>query len=299
MRINCSCQQEALVFRCTQVNRCRNSLKPHFIANGNSGFSRFSDNSANVQVDSCYSCAIPTKMNFMLDRVELHRLNDIDFNAAYCTAVQKVMEDPQFRTVIDISQGLSLLGLQALKVGASEVCCLESRPSNQDLIRFVAAANSLPVDSVTFAERNFEEWEGAWDILTTELVDSYGCLGQQVLEDIALARCVQGFPCLRVFTFENNYLFSNGVNREYRGCCCGCRATCLKPDSIVIPHEAKLYAMLIESDSLQADSALVDDERTCDFQIARHINDFQVHPAERLHAIPLPTFSSVFEMESP
>ena len=34
--------------------------------------------------------------------------------------------------------------------------------------------------------------------------------------------------------------------------------------------------MLIESDALQADSALVDDERTCDFQIARHINDFQV-----------------------
>ena len=54
------------------------------------------------------------------------------------------------------------------------------------------------------------------------------------------------------------------------------RATCLKQDGVIIPNEAKLYAMLIESDALQADSALVDDERTCDFQIARHINDFQV-----------------------
>ena len=54
------------------------------------------------------------------------------------------------------------------------------------------------------------------------------------------------------------------------------RATCLKQDGVIIPNEARLYAMLIESDALQADSALVDDERTCDFQIARHINDFQV-----------------------
>ena len=190
MRINCSCQQEALVFRCTQVNRCRNNVKPHFITNGNGTFSLFSDTSANVQVDSCYSCAFPTKMNFMLDRSELGRLNDIDFNAAYCTAMETVMREQQSRTVIDLSQGLSLLALQALKIGANEVCCLESRPSNQDLIRFVAASNNLPVDSITFASRNFEEWEGSWDILTTELVDSCGCLGQQVLEDIALARSV-------------------------------------------------------------------------------------------------------------
>lgn len=190
LRVNCSCQQEALVFRCSEVNRCRNTVKPHFITNGNSGFSLFSDTSANVQVDSCYSCTVPTKMNFMLDRSELDRLNDIDFNAAYCTAMQHVMQDQHCRTVIDFSQGLSLLALQALKIGANEVCCLESRPSNQDLIRFVAASNSLPVDSISFATRNFEEWEGSWNMLTTDLVDPCGCLGQQVLEDIALARFV-------------------------------------------------------------------------------------------------------------
>lgn len=176
------------MFRCTEVTRCRNNVKPHFITNGNSNFSLFGD-SANVQVDSSYStCVIPTKMNFMLDRTELSRLNDIDFNAAYCTAMQKVMQDQQSKTVIDISQGLSFLALQALKLGATEVCCLESRSSNQDLVRFVAASNSLPLDSITFAHRNFEEWEGCWDILTTELVEPCGCLGQQVLEDIALAR---------------------------------------------------------------------------------------------------------------
>ncbi len=55
-----------------------------------------------------------------------------------------------------------------------------------------------------------------------------------------------------------------------------CRATCLKPEGVVIPHEARVYAMLIESSALECDSFLTDDEKTCDFQIARHINDFRV-----------------------
>ncbi len=158
------------------------------VTNSNGGFSLFSDCASNVQVDSCYSCTLPTRMKFMLDRHELGRLNDIDFNAAYCQALQKVIKDNGFRSVLDITQGFSTLTLQALKLGASEACSMETRPANQDLLRYLAASNQLAVDGVTFRGRNFEDWDSSWDVLVTELVESCGCLRQQVLEDIALAR---------------------------------------------------------------------------------------------------------------
>ncbi len=124
----------------------------------------------------------------MLDRHELGRLNDIDFNAAYCQALQKVIKNSDCRSVLDITQGFSTLMLQALKLGATEVCSIEPRQTNQDLLRYLAASNQVPVDGVTFRQRNFEDWDTSWDILVTELVEPCGCLRQQVMEDIALAR---------------------------------------------------------------------------------------------------------------
>ena len=48
------------------------------------------------------------------------------------------------------------------------------------------------------------------------------------------------------------------------------------PDGAVVPAVARVYAMLIESDSLHSDSAVVSDDHTLDLHIADSINLFQV-----------------------
>ena len=54
------------------------------------------------------------------------------------------------------------------------------------------------------------------------------------------------------------------------------RVTCLKPDGVVLPSSVKVFGMCIESESLEEDSAVLDDSRTLGLDIATFINDFQV-----------------------
>ena len=50
----------------------------------------------------------------------------------------------------------------------------------------------------------------------------------------------------------------------------------MKSSAIVIPSAVTVYGLLVESEELLSTSALIDDERTLGFQVAKHINEYQV-----------------------
>ena len=130
---------------------------------------------------------------YFLDRPELGRLNDIDFNQAYVSALARVFQSLGAGgdlTLLDITRGVSLLPLQALKLGASEVCLVGQNPHTQSLLTDIANTNAIPTAGLFFEGHDFEYFESNWSVLVTELVEPCGCLRQQVLEDIVLARCV-------------------------------------------------------------------------------------------------------------
>ena len=149
---------------------------------------------------------------FFLERYEMSRLNNIDFNTAFCSAMQRLKQRTtscDFR-VIDLTQGFSPLGLQAVKLGASDVWINEDMPNNQLLLHCLTKANSIEDDTVQFGNKNLEENDGNWDVIITELVETCGALRQQVLEDIALARSVSRslvFFSVKTAEFENFEFF--------------------------------------------------------------------------------------------
>ena len=149
-------------------------------------------------VDSLVTTAKKNSMNqsskalFTLDRHELSRLNDIDSNTAYCTALEKIRHrhfHSQSFSLLDVTPGFSILPLQALKIGAKDVGVLETaNHSHAELLCCLASANGFSSNDVRFLSGNVEETEPEWDVIVTELVDHCGALTQQVLEQIALAR---------------------------------------------------------------------------------------------------------------
>ena len=134
------------------------------------------------------------KACFLLEGAELERLNDLDLNLSYCNVLEHLIQQQagvlKSVRVLDITQGASLLPLQALKMGANEVGVVTRERANQQLLLHLASINHLQPGHIHFERGGFEEMEPGWSVLITELVEPCGCLRQQVLEDIALARYI-------------------------------------------------------------------------------------------------------------
>ena len=127
---------------------------------------------------------------YLLDRSELGRLNDIHFNKAYITAVQTLMSQAPSsqHNVLDLTQGFSPLAVQALKLGADYAHVVTENPTHKALLQAIAASNSVDPNRLSFSGCSFHELNREWSVIVSELVEPCGCLRQQVLEDIALAR---------------------------------------------------------------------------------------------------------------
>lgn len=202
---------------------------------------------------------------YLLDRTELGRLNDIHFNKAYISAVQTLLSQAPSaqHSILDLTQGFSPLAVQALKLGADYAHVVTENPTHKALLQVIAASNSVDPNRLSFSSCSFHELNREWSVIVSELVDPCGCLQQQVLENIALAS-----------------------------------VTCLVPGGAVVPSMARVYAMLIESDSLHADSAVVSDDNTLDLHIADSINLFQMttHVDIELCKLPYKKLSDTFEL---
>jgi len=142
--------------------------------------------------------------------------------------------------------GLSLLSLQACMLGAQKVDITEHAKSDSDqrfkLLLTIAKNNGISVENkLGQVSGSLSGCERCYDLLVVDVVDSMGCLHQQILHDIAIARCM-----------------------------------CVLPQGRVIPQSVAVYGMVVDSLSLLQDSALVSDSRTLGFKVADYINDFQM-----------------------
>ena len=61
---------------------------------------------------------------------------------------------------------------------------------HQRLLRSIGHANDLSMDRVEYVSRELTGCDRSWDMLVADVVDPMGCLHQQVLHDIAIARYV-------------------------------------------------------------------------------------------------------------
>ena len=140
---------------------------------------------------------LSNKLSFFLERTEISFLNDLDYNRMLCKALATLRDNfqsPQDFRIIDISQGISLIPLQAVKIGAQEVCIVQSETNqmNQELLCYLTTVNGIDPQRITFTSQSIEECETPeWGVMVTaDIVETCGCLRQQVLDDIALARWV-------------------------------------------------------------------------------------------------------------
>ncbi len=135
---------------------------------------------------------------FYWDNDQIEKLNDIHWNQCYCMALEKAKArlDQARRTdfsVIDMSKGASLLSVQALKLGASQVFLAAEDSSHRDLLQQIAQDNGVCPGLLKFPDPEcvgspFEDLDRTWSVLLCEVVDPCGALQQQVLEDLSLAR---------------------------------------------------------------------------------------------------------------
>ena len=134
---------------------------------------------------------------YLLDRLDLGRLNDIHFNKAYSTAVQTLLSQspPSHCGILDLTQGFSPLAVQALKLGADYAHVVTENATHKALLQAIAVSNSVDPNRLSFSGCNFHEYNREWSVIVSELVEPCGCLRQQVLEDIALARYVVSTGC--------------------------------------------------------------------------------------------------------
>lgn len=139
--------------------------------------------------------ATVTEQNFRFycSREDIELLNDLDFNRALCAAIEqqvKVVEGVRPPRALHLTRQSSLVSLQMLKMGVSDITVVTPDPVNCDLLRAVALTSNLDDGCVTFidADTGLEELGRQWSLLVADVVSSSGCLHEQALEDVALAR---------------------------------------------------------------------------------------------------------------
>ena len=137
------------------------------------------------------SQSVETAQTFYLSREEIWKLNNLHYNRSVCSALQELQagfrEKAKFK-ILALPDGVPILALQALSLGASAVCVLDSQ-AHQAVLREIASLNELACSRLSFSQvEELERLEGEWTVMLVELVEESGCLQQRCLEDIALAR---------------------------------------------------------------------------------------------------------------
>ncbi|XP_013393172.1 protein arginine N-methyltransferase 9 isoform X1 [Lingula anatina] len=242
---------------------------------GTQGCSSISSYGASINTDKTIStstskcdtysfggCPSP-KSTLLLERHELGRLNDIEVNTAYFSAVQKLQQEKTGLSILDITQGFSALCLQSLLQGAAQVTLTGQDETNQMILRHISEANQIDAGKLLFVNGLPEEGDQGYDVLVTELVEPCGALRQQVLEDIALAKVSH-----------------------------------LRPGGGVVPQRTSVYGMCIHSEKLKEYSMVVSDQSTLGWNIAQFINDFKMrtHVDVDLQTLPYTRLTEPFKI---
>ncbi|XP_071127161.1 protein arginine N-methyltransferase 9-like [Mytilus edulis] len=207
-------------------------------------------NSCQVKDSDIMSCDVEMAENFvvqnyhdpvLLERTEISKLNNLDMNRIYCQAIEKfvIKGESENVSVLDMCLELSLLTIQLLKQGISHATVLARKEVHNDIIR-IAMNNDLDL-SCLFIEDNVRSVSNLHNLLVCDIIDTCGALRQQILEDIALLR-----------------------------------VTSLTKEGRVLPGRVTIHGVCVESVDLQMDSAVINDEVTLGFTVAKFMNDFQM-----------------------
>ena len=157
------------------------------------------DTEESVDVSPAAVCPRPAtvtvnrRRQFRLSGRELARLNDLHLHRAYAAALRAALSPPATRgrhVLALASDGVSLVGVQALRAGARSARVVQSCAARRRLLRHVADGNAVTLRcsrGEDFTAR--DDHRRRWDVIVCEPVDACGCLRQRCLEDIALARC--------------------------------------------------------------------------------------------------------------
>ncbi|XP_078602313.1 protein arginine N-methyltransferase 9-like [Branchiostoma floridae x Branchiostoma japonicum] len=159
-------------------------------------------------------------------------------------------------SVLDLSQGMSMVGLCAARLGARKVRYSGQNSSSQKLLEMLARRNGILEGVVEFGPSSLEPTgsSGAlWDVVATELVEPSGVLRQQVLEDMALAR-----------------------------------AYALKPGGLILPSAAAVYGVCVQSDVLLRENRVLGSEPTLGLKVADFMNIFQATTHQDITLSTLP-----------
>ncbi|XP_078684237.1 protein arginine N-methyltransferase 9-like [Branchiostoma floridae x Branchiostoma belcheri] len=211
--------------------------------------------------DSRFNEAFHTALHEYFSRTIVSSSNVVDLTG-FCAGDSMETEGAQISTgdleisVLDLSQGMSMIGLCAAKLGAKKVRYSGQNSSSQELLDMLARRNGVPEGVVEFGPSCLEPTgsSGAlWDVVATELVEPSGVLRQQVLEDIALAR-----------------------------------AYAVKPAGTILPCAAAVYGVCIESDVLLRENRVLGSEPTLQLNVADFMNIFQATTHQDITLSTLP-----------
>ncbi|XP_067897325.1 protein arginine N-methyltransferase 9 isoform X2 [Heterodontus francisci] len=163
--------------------------------------------------------------------------------------------------VLDVSEGFSILPLIAAKLGPVKVFSSLEKLQQQAALITLAESNEISKDLLEFWHNYLEDDSTLlqrpqsgklWSVIILDAIEMCGLIRQGLVEKAALARCL------------------------------------LRPEGRLLPHCIKIYGMLIESETLQQESAVQGKEPTLGFNIAPFINQFKVPVHVFLHLSTLP-----------
>ncbi|KAK3100629.1 hypothetical protein FSP39_022782 [Pinctada imbricata] len=182
---------------------------------------------------------------FYLERPEVSRLNNLHSNRTFCRALEKIMKSQQGKensiAIMDYSYGLSPLLLQVAKFGCSSGCVVQ-RDELNPLFQALCSKNGLSEENYTLIDPSeVRHYSKLHNFIVCDLLEPCGVFRQQILEDIAVLR-----------------------------------VTALEPGGYVMPGRVSIHGMCVQSEELLAESAVVGDERTLGYHVAKYINDFQM-----------------------
>ncbi|KAJ8298405.1 hypothetical protein KUTeg_024936 [Tegillarca granosa] len=147
--------------------------------------------------------------------------------------------------LLDMCYGLSPLGIQNIKngfTGASIVI----REELHDMFYRLAQINDIDMDYLNLVDlKDISQLQDEHSVIICDIVEPSGILRQRILEDLALLR----------------------VN-------------CLSGNGKILPGRVTVHGVCVESEELQRDSSVVNDDRTCGFEIAKYINKYQLSTHE-------------------
>ncbi|XP_060683226.1 protein arginine N-methyltransferase 9 isoform X1 [Hemiscyllium ocellatum] len=296
--VDVSCNNAYLVFHTVAIlsHELRMEIEVNTMSGQNSSLAseaELCDALANLQTTSKSKTNL---LKCMLESSEIARLNNTQYNERFKSALDNIlssltsMDDgvcfsqtiddrsadmncensngqsssdltSDILCVLDVSEGFSILPLVAAKLRTVKVFSSLEKVQQQAALCALAESNDISKDLLEFWHNYLEDDSTLlqrpqsgklWSVIILDAIEVCGLIRQGLVEKATLARCL------------------------------------LRPEGRLLPQCIKIYGMLIESETLQRESAVQGKEATLGFNIAPFINQFKVPVHVFLHLSTLP-----------